>query len=605
MRITIPLAALTVLLLVTSAAAQPKPDPQARINAIGERARTSSAAVIELAQVMLSDTEHAPRAYASSHLQNLGPKAAPAAPTLTKIVEDGRHPARTMAIDVLGAIGPGAKSALPVLKTALDDSDPFVNLCAARAVLAIDGDVKSAVPVLVDLLDPKLRVKDEDRRGAIATLVTLGAAAEPALPRIVEWMNGDNPHLSGDAERALIELGPAALPVIDTIAQRAAAKGPGSPHRNNAMLQALERMGTKAQKAAPAMVKIIEDSELRDLWPRTWRVLAAIGAPAKVAAPALLASMKNPRFQPTNDFVAALCAGGPDVRKEVEPVLIDWLLDKQKSFLHPQVAIGLGRIGGGKQAMIELLAEPDAKVLHPHLIAALSQMKAQDKAFIDALAAALKNPATAAGAADGLAEIGPPAKAALPALQAALKDAIPEGNKQRQYFAAARAILRMGPNPAVTAELKGLLSHKSLDVPVHAAAALLGAKVTDPRFDAALLDVIKEEKTEGSSVRLMQNPELWPSAIAVARASRTMTPALIRLAQTGPYRVRYKAIVMLGLIGDGAAANIAPLQAAKSDPHLRDIAAAAMTAIRAGDDVALRAAVQNEPTWLRTGTEPK
>jgi HEAT repeat protein len=122
---------------------------------LGSIGEAPEKAIFVLAEA-LADKNEEVRRQAAFALGQLGEKAKPAVPALTKVLsaEENGSDLRGMAAQALGEIGPDAAPALAALRKALKDSDPdpFVLHRAAYALGRIGPKAKEAVPALKELL---------------------------------------------------------------------------------------------------------------------------------------------------------------------------------------------------------------------------------------------------------------------------------------------------------------------------------------------------------------------------------------------------------------------------------------------------------------------
>jgi len=169
------------------------------------------------------------RRYAAMALKEMGPKAKKAVPLLTEALLDPDGPTRQFAALTLGAMGPDARPATAeLIKGMLNDADKELRVSFARALIQVDPDAKQAAPAFrqalrtketadcaaegliklgpaaVSELSSMLKDKDEDvRRAAVDILGSLGAAAAPAVPTLLEATRDANPRIGAAARRVL------------------------------------------------------------------------------------------------------------------------------------------------------------------------------------------------------------------------------------------------------------------------------------------------------------------------------------------------------------------------------------------------------------------
>jgi HEAT repeat protein len=174
--------------------------------------------------------------WAAQYLDELGPRAAPAAAALAKRVEKGRHDRISIgdtwhAVHALSRIGPAAKPAVPALlaKLGQDESNPHLymsktNYVPVRPNLIAYTLARVGPDVVPDLL--KVFKTDKDahrRRAAVLALGFLGPPAKAAVPDLEaeakrlaakEEKTTDEEWLATALERALGRIrDPKAIPV--------------------------------------------------------------------------------------------------------------------------------------------------------------------------------------------------------------------------------------------------------------------------------------------------------------------------------------------------------------------------------------------------------
>jgi hypothetical protein len=109
-------------------------------------------------------------------LAEIGPSALP---ELIKGLKDPR--VNALAAAGIEDMGPSAAPAVPTLAIMLSDPDPAKRLVALRAIAAIGYDAGAAVPGLIKALDDR----DQDVRVMSAvTLAAIGPPAAAAVPKL-------------------------------------------------------------------------------------------------------------------------------------------------------------------------------------------------------------------------------------------------------------------------------------------------------------------------------------------------------------------------------------------------------------------------------------
>ena len=251
-----------------------------------------------------------------------------------------------------------------------------------------DPKKKKTGPPMVDGLkalkhaDPKVRYR------AAHTLAELGPLAKFALPELRELLEDQNPMVRLKAAEALwkIDKTPSAtlMPVL---------------------LQALKDKDHGVRADAP-------------------RVIALLGAKAKLAIPALVNALKDKEFDVKLAAITALGDLGP-VAKESAGPLLDMTKDDAFLLLNPFVGAALSNLGDG--ALPTLTKAIASKSDRARLaVYALGSMGPRAAVAAPELAQALQqdDPAVRALAARALGKIGPDAKSSLPQLEKILIDPV-------------------------------------------------------------------------------------------------------------------------------------------------------------------------------------
>jgi HEAT repeat protein len=176
--------------------------------------------------------------------------------------------------------------------------------------------------------------------------------------------------------------------------------------------------------------------------------LAEMGADAKKAGPALVAAVKNDRDLFVRRFAAqALGAVGADPKTAVPPLAA--LLKEDSKELTEAAITSLGKMGAdGVSALVEVVKKKDTSkkdknpkkgpvtpdrsaFLRAKAVAALGEIGPEAKAAVPALIDALKDASIRADVATALGNMGSAAKDAVPALREALTG---KGNKRDRAF---------------------------------------------------------------------------------------------------------------------------------------------------------------------------
>jgi HEAT repeat protein len=416
----------------------------------------------------------------------------------------------------------------------LDDPDYHVSERAADALVNVGAE---AVPVLLDVCE---RGAIRLHRRAAVVLVRLGAPAAPGLAAILRDKTQE-PHV----EVALVRLGPAAIPAL-----REALLDDKS---GEAAAYILGLIGPRAADAVPDLIAVLQrSSSSATLRGQAAFALGRIGKPGEAILPVLIAALKDSKKEVREQAVIALGWIGTPTQ-EVTTGLIAALKDKETiiaikacrvlSLLgiaeaapallavfqgdRPEVATEAGRALwrlGPKAAPVvpALLSAAQAPPLPPQFgggkggAAPVRELLASfGPDVVPDLAKELRanDAARREAAADVLGRIGPPARAAVPDLLAALKD--------RSSSVALVAAMALAQIDSTRGGAAVKLLTDALDVP---GAALALANI-GPSARAAVPDLIaalKPRKQTAQDELIRLNARL-----ALARIGAPAVPALI------------------------------------------------------------------------------
>jgi HEAT repeat protein len=359
-----------------------------------------------------------------------------------------------------------------------------------------------------------MRLKDDSprvRRVAAEELGRRGAKAEDAVPALVALLRQDKAEpVRQAAAEALAKVGPRAVPaLVDVLKDR-------EPSSRDAAANSLRLMGPGAKEAVTALAARLKDDS-PDVRQRAAEALGAIGPDAKDAAPALVEALKDPGnaegaprgLGPSTVRDAALAALlhlGPEAEKAlardglpvvvlrlkdrdpavreaaaitlaylgpkgeaVVPALVEACRDSQKE-VRAAAGSALGQLGPkGVTALLGLCCDKDAEVR----FSAVNQVEWLFSIPPEAVGPLTKllddpNPSVRTKAIEALARCGPLARAAVPALAAAVKKELPN---------AADALSGVGP--AAVLALRELLRDEHARWPAVGALGQLGPAAHD------------------------------------------------------------------------------------------------------------------------------
>lgn len=305
---------------------------------------------------------------ASDALASIG---RPAVPALIKALRDKDPATRAMAADTLAMLGPVANTSFAELSRTLNDPESWVRDSAVAAI----ARVGTAPQVVVPLLEQKYRRADKDDYIRVSILESLANAdpqATMVIPLLIEALDDSDGDVMAAAARTLGSYKNKARPAV------------------NALSKSLTTTKVRWDSFADFGFTVPVRTDVV-------RALAAIGPPAKVAEPTLIRLMQQDENQVTRIMsAAALVRISPEkpAARQAMTFLIQTLQDQEQA--QAKAAEALGMIGNAAA------------------VAALSEtLQAPDESEFGSFRAAV---------ARALGEIGPPAKVAVPALRAALRE---------------------------------------------------------------------------------------------------------------------------------------------------------------------------------------
>lgn len=366
----------------------------------------------------------------------LGRMGRDAVPFLVPCLSDKRSPVRSNATSALARIGPEAAPAVPALVRGLQDPDWLVRSCSAWALGKICGEPGQTIPALVKSLQDR---EADTRRSAAEALgkfrPTLPAAVE-GLIRALEDKNGD---VQDAAATALGKLGTDAIPAVPALTKTLKSKksyGFSHPRQHLPVAaraaRSLAAIGPPAKIAMPALLALIADTEgtydeftgfpTNNYHARGEAAVAAATIDPRSSAllPVLARSLEEDH-RARNKIARALAMIGPEA-KDLVPLLVK--LSGPESWYGSHCAIAAAVIAPDAAAMPELLIKqlpPKSVVLDDDdwamLTTALQKGRARLHALIPLLIGVLKDrSASQRNAARALAVFGRDAEKAVPAL---------------------------------------------------------------------------------------------------------------------------------------------------------------------------------------------
>lgn len=470
---------------------------------------------------MLQDPDANVRFQGVKLLCRLGPAEAKATvPVLIELLKDQQAFIRIQAVSQLGLIGPDAKEAMPKLVAMLKDKDVLAS--GVPQTLARLGT--ESLPVLLETLHSNNLAL---RNSTVIALGQLGAAAQPAIPKLIELLSVTKGTQRTTVMSVLERMGDVSLPFLIKALDQAEGR--------RAVIETLGRYGPRGKAAIPALVKLLDDPDpgVRALAALSYRYIN-MNSNSLDLTPALLAGLKDPDPELRRRVIRVFDGNTPK-----SPAIIDALRQALKDS-DQEVRIGA--------AGILCMLPGEAKALVPVLREAL-----QDKRFRDS---ALR----------GLESAGPAAKEAIPALIAALKVA----NDPNSISRIAMTLSRVGKSEAVEPLLQALPTVQ----PQYRSTLVHAMDITGTFQVSPFLELSKHHDP---TVRMAAIPALGHRA----RLAPEVMPALIAAVADPDPRVRATAVQTIDMLGPTAKEAEKPLTALLEDPNLslRTDAALALIAV--------------------------
>jgi HEAT repeat protein len=441
-----------------------------------------------------------------------------AVPGLVGALKHDEARVRSEAAEDLGQLGAEAKPALAALRKALDDEDAFVRIFAAEALGHIDPENKETLPALLQAAGSK---QPGVRAAAIAALVAIGPPARSAVPQLVGLLRTD-----GDAYTRAVSafaLGRLAPETDDPACPRREVVGAlGKAVRQDKeesirrwAAAALLKFGPDARPALADLRAALKDKSI-EVAAEATNVLARLGPDGSAA----LAAALGEKDCPVRGFIADRLSDLGPHSKDLVPALLK-ALDVDDAEVRSSVAKALLRIDSdtgarlGVPVLARLAADKDYEY-RKYVIEDLGEIgpaaRAAVPALIDILKAKEKYRRVAAGA---LGAIGPDARSAVPALIEAL-----DSDKAGVVSAAVEALGRIGPDAkaALPALRERLKTAKGASWRVHLALTL--ARIGDKQKAAdVLLEVgLNTKDLSDREYALRSLGEMGPAAAPVLPA---------------------------------------------------------------------------------------
>lgn len=557
-------------------------DAEARVHAaeqLGQLGPAAKPAVPDLIKALDGD-DQAMTYEAVTALGRIGPGAAEALPALRRMMADKAHKIllRHAAIEALPMLGPAAQAAIPDLKTLLKAKAPLISSTAASALMRLDPEsVQHLEPILRELIQGLSAKNAAVRSASVQSLSELGVQAVPSLTKALETPAEDVVSLRNACD-ALAGIGHAAKPAVPGLLKLVdASQDVVKVHA----MQALGNIGEEADTVVPKLAAALTDRHPR-VRMHAARSLGQFGARAKPAVAPLGSALTDKVERVRLASAQALGQIGPDAAAAV-PALAK-ALDDEAGTVTLSAAEALGKIGAAAApAVAERLSNPKMRALAAGV---LGDLGPQARAAVPALIKALQVP-DSEGKQEIMLALGAIGSEARPAVPELLKTLKAEGDPTRAAaafalagigateagpllkqtvtskdevlaLASARALLRLGPdNPEHVSlalpRLIAALSQKSAGIRREAAEALADL---GPRAGSAVPALIKALHDEDADVRLA----VLAALEEIGAGSKAAVSDLTRLLSDHAPEVRTGAAYALGKLGPDAKPAVPDLQ---------------------------------------------
>jgi beta-lactamase regulating signal transducer with metallopeptidase domain/HEAT repeat protein len=343
-----------------------------------------------------------------------GLSAAAALPGLIDELDDEEE-VRTAATQAIGHLGSAAFAAIPVLTEEIH----FQNSAAAQALFEIDPDsIKTLNLVLDALQDPS---KTPDFRRGILNSLWITHLRTPRLLAVLDDLAEQNPSLKEDAVQLRERFRPAKE-------RSKIPQFPGKTYKKEEIVTLIQRL-----KTSPDDFEAIS-------------AITALGPQAAEAVPILMEIIEAKRVRFVGNIVAVFGGIGP-AAKDAVPLIMELAKSDEAGVAQNSINT-LGRIGPAASASIRLLtgfltdSDPSFRWTAANALRKIDP--SQTARCLPILVQSFQDGRKDVFEITTLGDIGPPAKAAIPALLKLLQTE----NRDSRIFAA-RAISKIDPSLSV------------------------------------------------------------------------------------------------------------------------------------------------------------
>jgi HEAT repeat protein len=286
---------------------------------------------------------------------------------------------REIALESLADLGPEAVATFPAIDELLRrDPSPQVRGTAAHVLAQLDPSGKLSVPLFAAMLrDPDYGL----RISLLTDLAALGPKGEAATPYLIEVIEqdesfsalkpGQKSSLRGFAVDALSRVSPASISVPVLLKALRREQDRKDVSVAGAILQTLGKIGPEAAPAIPALVETYNAANEHER-ASAMLALGGIGPSAGVALPTILKATNDPFWGVRGTALESLIMIKADPDVVIR-LLISALRDKQ-GWVQKTAAEGLGQLGPRAKAAVPALEAAIADSSFPQPAAAKSAL---------------------------------------------------------------------------------------------------------------------------------------------------------------------------------------------------------------------------------------
>lgn len=528
------------------------------------RLPAADASVADLIRQLKSSDESA-RLAAIDGLGAQGEQAATAVTPLTALLKDSSAKVRLHAVHALGAIGAPAKPAIPAMAELLKDPDDAVRRQLIKAIRAINPGPQVMVPLCVKML------QDSDTAVRVRILNTIAAAGKQALPGLIEALK--NEKAAYWACVVLRSIGPDAQEAVPALVEK--LRDPQAEVRREAIL-ALGAIGEGAIPAIPQIAGALADPQTAVA---ATFVLGQLGQMPSSAEATVLANTKSPNRMLSTISIWSIARIHPD-DKNLTRHALEHLVERIKDedqFIREMSARALLALPPAPELAVPIWEKAFKNMDEKTARNALDALASLGPIAVPRLIEALRFPSLREEVASVLGRIGPPAAAAAPALTQLITDKDPH-----VVHAAVLALANIGPaaKDAVPALIKGLEQQGDANSDAADFVFALGSIGPDAAKAAPrLLPLLDGSDRNLALISAWSLSRMEPTAPNTA--AKTVPVLISGLSATTP-AARQAAAEALGGLGPLAKSALPALAKASADDNqaVRDAATKALAAIR-------------------------